>query len=113
MSAERQKESLYRRIYSFVRLIPPGQVATYGQIAQIAGCTARQVGYAMAALPEGLDVPWQRVINSQGKISKRSHGPGGLHQRELLESEGIRFSDQGRVDFDEVGWPGPEGGWDR
>ena len=63
---------LYGRIYAVVHHIPPGQVATYGQIARMVGrCTARAVGYAMAALPCDTDVPWHRVINSQGKISPR------------------------------------------
>lgn len=67
----------YERIYEVVRLIPPGRVATYGQVASIVGnCTARMVGYAMAALPPGSDVPWQRVINAQGKISLRADSAG-------------------------------------
>ena len=66
LPAEQQR--LYERIYLVVRQIPPGKVATYGQVAQITGnCTARMVGYAMAACPD--DVPWQRVINAQGKVS--------------------------------------------
>ena len=68
---------LYVRIYDLVRQIPPGKVATYGQIAGVVGgCTARMVGYAMAAVPEGLDVPWQRVINAKGKISPHGFGYG-------------------------------------
>ena len=99
---------LYERIYSVVHQIPPGQVATYGQIARIVGgCTARTVGYAMAALPCDTDVPWHRVINSQGKISPRSSGEGSARQRQLLEGEGICFDQQGRVDLRVVGWAGP------
>ena len=95
----------YERIYAVVRRIPPGKVATYGQIAAIVGgCTARMVGYAMAALPFGVDVPWQRVINVQGKISLRGAGDGGLRQRQLLEAEGVIFDAAGRVDFSQVGW---------
>ena len=102
----------YDRIYAVVRRIPPGQVATYGQIAAIVGgCTARMVGYAMAALPFGVDVPWQRVINIQGKISPRGAGDGGLRQRQLLEAEGVEFDESGRVDFAQVGWPGPDWDW--
>ncbi|MGH7404787.1 MAG: MGMT family protein [Candidatus Methylomirabilales bacterium] len=100
---------LYDRIYAVVYHIPPGQVATYGQIARIVGgCTARAVGYAMAALPDDADVPWHRVINSQGKISPRRSGEGSVRQRQLLEGEGIRFDGQGRVDLNVVGWAGPE-----
>ncbi|KRT69118.1 MAG: hypothetical protein XU15_C0013G0064 [candidate division NC10 bacterium CSP1-5] len=100
---------LYDRIYSTVHHVPAGQVATYAQIARIVGrCTARAVGYAMAALPCDTDVPWHRVINSQGKISPRRCGEGSARQRQLLEGEDIRFDQQGRVDLSVVGWAGPE-----
>ncbi|MBN1218677.1 MAG: MGMT family protein [Anaerolineae bacterium] len=103
---------IYEQIYAVVRQIPPGQVATYGQVAAIVGgCTARMVGYAMAALPYDTDVPWQRVINRQGKVSPRSSGHGSAVQRQILEAEGIRFDRQGRVDFEQVGWPGPDWAW--
>lgn len=99
---------LYQHIYAVVHHIPPRQVATYGQIARVmGGCTPRTVGYAMAALPCDTDVPWHRVINSQGKISPRRSGEGGLRQRQLLEGEGIRFDQQGRVDLKVLGWAGP------
>ena len=99
---------LYERIYAVVHHIPPGQVATYGQIARIVGrCTARAVGYAMAALPCDTDVPWHRVINSQGKISPRRSGEGSARQRQLLEGEGICFDQQGRMDLNVVGWASP------
>ena len=91
-----------------VRRIPPGRVATYGQIARLVrGCTARMVGYAMAALPDGSDVPWQRVINHQGRVSERTQGHGKEIQRTLLELEGIRFDDRDRVNLGEVLWTGP------
>ena len=99
----------YEQIYEAVRRIPPGQVATYGQIAKIVGrCTARMVGYAMAALPWGVGVPWQRVINHKGEISTRSRGDGVLRQRRLLQKEGIRFDRKGRVNLKKVRWAGPE-----
>jgi methylated-DNA-protein-cysteine methyltransferase-like protein len=104
---------LYERIYAVARRIPPGQVSTYGQIATIVGgdCTARQVGYAMAALrSDDRSVPWQRVINSRGEISLR-HGEGGARQRILLEAEGIEFDAQGRTDFNRFGWAGPDWEW--
>jgi methylated-DNA-protein-cysteine methyltransferase-like protein len=88
-----------------VRKIPRGQVATYGQIAKIVDrCTPRMVGYAMAALRGRTDVPWQRVINSKGEISIRSRGDGALRQRKLLEKEGIRFDQRGRVEFKKFRW---------
>lgn len=102
----------YERIYAVVRQIPPGKVATYGQIAAIVGgCTARMVGYAMAALPADSEVPWPRVINRQGKISPRGAGDGSLRQRQILEAEGIIFDSKGRVDFEQVGWSGPDWDW--
>ena len=113
MSANSLKEApVYKRIYAVTHQIPAGQVATYGQIATIVGgCTARMVGYAMAALPFETDVPWQRVINRQGKISHRAGGSGGALQRQLLEAEGINFNQKGQVDFNRVGWNGPDWEW--
>ena len=105
--------SVYARIYDIVRQIPPGCVATYGQIAAIEGhCTARMVGYAMAALGHE-DVPWQRVINGQGRVSERSGGGGTLRQRLKLMEEGVRFDSHGRIDFQVFGWEGPDFGWIR
>lgn len=93
-----------------VRRIPPGKVTTYGRIAElVGGCTARMVGYAMAALKRGTapDVPWQRVINAKGKISLHGDGIGNALQKVLLEQEGVAFDDEGRVDFEVFGWLGP------
>lgn len=88
-----------------VRQVPEGRVASYGQIARMLGnCTPRMVGYAMAALPQGSDVPWQRVINSQGKISLRAGGRESILQRKLLEKEGVRFDKNGRIDLKVYGW---------
>ncbi len=103
------KTRLYQRIYAVVRQIPPGRVATYGQVAKIVGrCPARIVGYAMAALPCDTDVPWHRVINRHGRISPRTSGGGSTEQRQLLEIEGVRFDLQARVDLNEFGWRGPK-----
>ena len=104
-------EGLYERIYDMVRLIPAGKVTTYGQIADlVGGCTARTVGYAMAALKSGKapDVPWQRVINAKGKISPHGDGFGNAMQRIKLEAEGIEFDENDRIDFSRFGWPGPD-----
>jgi methylated-DNA-protein-cysteine methyltransferase-like protein len=96
----------HERVYAVVRAIPAGRVATYGQIAEIAGrCTPRMVGYAMSSVPEGSDVPWHRVINGRGEISLC--GEGLALQRALLESEGIVFDGSGRVDLGAFGWSGP------
>jgi methylated-DNA-protein-cysteine methyltransferase-like protein len=104
---------VYDRVIEAVRQIPYGKVSTYGQIAQIVGgCTPRMVGFCLASLGrdtgEGeTEVPWQRVINAQGKISPRGVGLGALLQRELLEEEGVEFSDAGRVSFRKFGWLDP------
>lgn len=94
------------RIYEVVRRIPPGRVATYGQIAELAGLPghARQVGYALAALPSGTAVPWHRVINARGEVSLRSSPGAELSQRMLLEREGVRFDARGRVALQRVAW---------
>ena len=102
---------LYKRIYTLVELIPPAQVATYGQIAEMVTCSPRVVGYAMAAVPEHLNLPWHRVINSQGKVSVRSDGAPSTDQRQLLQDEGVAFDKRGRVNFDEAAWHGPEWDW--
>ncbi len=107
-----QLEPTYARIYVVVRQIPSGTVATYGQIAQIVGgCTARMVGYALAATPTGGDVPWQRVINAQGKISLRANSGENALQRQLLEEEGIRFDAQNRLNLKQYRWSGPDLAW--
>ncbi len=94
---------LYDDIYAMVRRIPLGKVATYSQIGMglTPPCPARTVGWALAALGRnevGGNVPWHRVINSQGKVST------GQYQRELLEREGIVFNDDGQIDLDTFRW---------
>lgn len=102
---EAPERPLRERIYDTVRQIPYGRVATYGQIALLTGgCTARMVGNALAGLPHGSDVPWQRVINRMGKISPHGAGFGSAAQRALLEEEGVVFDPAGRVDFRRFGW---------
>lgn len=112
------RDAFYKTVWKIVRLIPSGKVSTYGQIGEYIPCPegvapedypvyrARWVGYAMAACPP--DVPWQRVINSQGKISTR---PGAETQRRLLESEGIPFNARDRIDLKRFGWDGPQAEW--
>lgn len=98
--------SLFEQIYEVVRHIPPGQVATYGQVARQLGMAhaARTVGWALRALPEESDMPWQRVVNARGAISLDPHG--AAVQRALLELEGIVFDEHGRIDLEVYGWPG-------
>ena len=95
-----------RAIYDAVYRVPRGRVASYGQIAAVSGYPgcARQVGYALAALPEGTDVPWQRVINAAGRVSDRAEPGRAGYQRHLLEEEGVEFDAAGRVDLKRFGW---------
>lgn len=101
----------YEMVWELVRQIPSGKVATYGQIAKMLpppegveieayrAFGPRWVGGAMANCPEG--VPWQRVINAKGEISKR---PGAQRQKELLLEEGVPFDEKGRIDLKKYGW---------
>lgn len=97
--------SNYQKIYAVVRRIPEGKVATYGQIAVLAGLPghARQVGYALNALRDDT-VPWQRVINAQGRVSERSEPGWEGYQRHLLEEEGVVFSEKGAVSLKRFRW---------
>lgn len=98
----------YASFYDVVRRVPPGRVTTYGTVAQEAGLPgrARQVGYALSALPDDHDVPWHRVVNARGEVSTRSGGSSFEKiQRTLLEAEGVVFDPTGRVDLDRYGWP--------
>lgn len=96
-------------IFELVCEIPLGQVASYGMIASlIPGATARIVGYAMAATPPNKGIPWQRVINSAGKVSERD---GATRQQEHLSKEGIAFSKAGKVNWKAHGWEGPSENW--
>ena len=106
-------QTYYEQVWNIVRQIPAGKVAAYGQIAKMipspngveletyAAFAPRWVGGAMAACPD--DVPWQRVINSQGKISERA---GAEKQHQLLEEEGIVFDAKDRIDLKKYGWSG-------
>ena len=106
------REAFNQQVWALVRQVPAGKVCTYGQFASLIPPPAgmdpksyhafapRWVGGAMAACPE--DVPWQRVINAQGKVSLGRQG--GAVQRELLEAEGVTFDDRGRVDLRRYGW---------
>ena len=100
------RSDTYARIYAMIRRVPSGAAASYGQIARLAGIPggARQVGYALHALPEGTTVPWHRVVNARGMISRRAVPGSELSQRMLLEAEGVYFDLNGRVDLAEYGW---------
>jgi methylated-DNA-protein-cysteine methyltransferase-like protein len=96
----------HQRIYEVVKRIPRGRVATYGQIASLAGLAgqARQVGYALHALPTESVVPWHRVVNAKGGISTRSVQGAELVQQQLLAREGVGFDAKGRVTLSRFRW---------
>ncbi len=99
--------SWYPAIYRVVRRIPEGRVATYGQVAFLAGAggQARLVGYAMHAAAPDDRVPWHRVVNARGEISARSAGPGAsVMQRLRLEREGVEFDARGRIALERFRW---------
>jgi methylated-DNA-protein-cysteine methyltransferase related protein len=100
--------SSYERIWAVVRRVPRGRVATYGQIASVAGLSgqARQVGYALHALPSGTTVPWHRVVNAAGQVSRRAAPGADITQRILLEREGVTFSGRGRISLEQFRWKG-------
>ncbi len=96
-------------VYAAVKKIPRGKVATYGQIALLAGMprAARQMGYALRATPANIKIPWHRVINAQGRVSMRLHewqSGGDDFQRVLLESEGVEFSAEGKINLKKFRW---------
>lgn len=104
----------HQAICRAIRRVPKGRVATYGQIAKLAGFprNARQVGFVLRNLPEGTRLPWYRIVNSRGEISerlvKRSHGDGRpeseCEQRWLLLDEGVEFNENDRISLAEYQW---------
>lgn len=104
--ASTEPDPRYRRFYRVVECIPEGRVATYGQVALLAGRPgrARLVGRALGSLEEESEVPWHRVLNARGEISRRGLGDSEHLQRVLLESEGVTFSAHGRVDLKRYRW---------
>jgi methylated-DNA-protein-cysteine methyltransferase related protein len=102
--SEMQRKNTYEAIYRIIRGIPRGKVATYGQIAKLAETAgqARQVGYALHALPAKSTVPWHRVINAKGEISLRATAES--MQKTLLEKEGVMFDANNRISLKQHGW---------
>ncbi len=115
-----QPEYFFSTVWRIVEQIPLGKVSSYGQIASMIPPYAdidparmkrlgpRWVGTALRRTPHGEAIPWQRVINSQGGISFPAGSAQATKQRQLLEQEGISFDRRGRVDFNKVGWLGPD-----
>lgn len=98
--------SFNEQVYALVRRIPPSKVLSYGRVAWLLGVPhgARAVGWALHSLPNGTDVPWQRVISAKGYVSNRSYPGAAELQRELLEAEGVHFDLTGHVDLSAVQW---------
>ena len=104
----------YEKVYAIVRLIPKGQVTSYGRIAEMleSSGAARQVGYAMSALknkakdPDYANIPWQRVVNHVGEISIKGSDHGRLMQAELLQDEGVEVSEKLKIDMQKFLWDG-------
>lgn len=96
----------YDEIYAVVSSIPRGKVATYGQVAELAGLPrrARMVGYALRELPEGSGVPWHRVVNASGSISERGRPDSERDQKAMLEAEGVAFNSRNRVSLNRFRW---------
>ncbi len=96
----------YEMIYSVVASIPRGRVATYGQVAQMAGLPghARQVGFALKVMPDDGLVPWHRVVNAKGEVSPRAVPCAEKDQRQLLEAEGVAFNAHGKLALSRYRW---------
>lgn len=100
----KEKSPFTQWVIEAIRAIPRGKVATYGQIAVVAGSPngARQVSWVLNSCSRSENLPWHRMVNSQGTISLQ--GKGGMEQRALLEAEGIRFDREGRIDLSKFLW---------
>lgn len=96
----------WARLMAVVTRIPRGRVASYGQVAELAGLPgqARQVGYALRALPADTRVPWHRVVNAGGTLSPRADPDAVRWQRHRLAAEGVRFDAAGRIELERYRW---------
>ena len=104
-TSNKPKGYLFRSILDIVRQIPEGKVATYGQIAAMAGTqNPRLVGFALAGLKNETDIPWFRVINSKGQISFPENSDGFKIQYSLLKNEGIRFGAKNHINLEQYRW---------
>lgn len=97
----------YKEVWKVVSEIPPGHVLTYGEVARLSGLpkAARRVSQALRRAPRDMELPWHRVINSQGKISFPENSSGWQRQKDMLETEGVVFLN-GKVDLDQYGYRG-------
>lgn len=110
MGDQHQRASFHQRVYAVVRTVPPGAITTYGDVAAALGNPrlARQVGWALSALPNDTEVPWQRVINSKGTISFRGQFGRAEEQRSRLLDEGVSFASDGSCDLANLRWWYPD-----
>jgi methylated-DNA-protein-cysteine methyltransferase-like protein len=109
----RTAPTAYDLMLAVVRRIPRGRVATYGQVAALAGYphAPRLAGYALHALPPHTPVPWHRVVAAQGRLTLGRLSPEGATTQKLrLELEGVRFDARGRVDLERCRWQAGLGG---
>ena len=97
--------SVFEKIYNVVKQIPKGKVATYGQVAMLAGNPRweRVVGYALHNNPDPENIPCYRVVNREGKVATGFAFGGSDIQRQLLEKDGIKFEPDGHIDLDKYG----------
>ncbi len=102
-----ERNNVYQRFYAIVDSIPKGRVATYGQVARIAGLPrhARHVGHALGTLPKDTQLAWFRVLNSKGEISPRPSA-GYTEQKRRLRADGVPVDPRGRVDLKRFLWDG-------
>ena len=107
----RPRGAFAAEVAAWVRRIPAGQVASYGDIAALAGSprAARGVGAVLNGLPSGSDVPWWRVVNRAGQLSIPAELGRRTLQRTLLVDEDVRFTSAGAVDLEHHHWTGPDG----
>lgn len=106
--------NFYQKVYAIVRHIPRGKVATYGQVALLAGSprASRAVGYALHVNPEPSFIPCHRVVNREGRPAPAFAFGGPGVQRGLLEAEGVRFTPEGNVEMALYGWHPEEQPWE-
>lgn len=106
MAPKAEAVAFREAVLHVVAAIPEGRVATYGQVAALAGWPRRprQVGQVLKGLPEGTDLPWHRVVNAQGKVSPRGFGPEVEIQVARLRSEGVEVLDSGVLDLARLQW---------
>jgi methylated-DNA-protein-cysteine methyltransferase-like protein len=106
MSTTSDEPTIAERVWQVIAMIPKGRVATYGQVAELAGLPggARRVGHLLSHLPKGTRIPWHRVVNAAGGISLPEGSGGFARQHTLLAKEGIVFSDSQRIALRKYRW---------